>query len=156
MCFDRAMRNHRSSLAAPTPLRLHKCVRRAFSFVEVMIVIVIIGLLAGAVTLSTRHYLDRAKATRAKADLATFRSALESYYGEFGKYPSNDEGLNALVPKYIDKLRKDPWGNAYQYNIPGRSGAYEVISLGGDGRGGGEGVDADIVDEETVVAQERK
>ena len=126
--------------------------RRGFSFIEILIVIVIIGLLAGAVTLSTRHYLDKAKQTRARSDIATYRSALESYYAEFGAYPANEQGLAVLAPKFIDRLRNDPWSRPYQYNSPGRSGAYEVICLGADGREGGEGVAADVASDDLEPA----
>ncbi|HWP40941.1 type II secretion system major pseudopilin GspG [Fontivita pretiosa] len=116
-----------------------------FSFIEVLIVVVIIGILASAVTLSTRHYLERAKVNRARADLATFRSALESYYGEFGSYPSTDQGLSVLAPRFVEKLRHDPWNRPYQYVQPGREQEpYEVICYGADGRPGGEGADADL------------
>lgn len=118
--------------------------QRGFSFIEIMIVVVIIGILAGVVTLSTRHYLDRAKRNRANTDLATFRSALESYYGEEGQYPSTDQGLAVLVPTYVERLSSDPWGRPYQYVQPGRGGPYEVVSHGADGRPGGEGADADL------------
>lgn len=129
--------------------------RSAFSFIEVMVVIVIIGLMAGAVSLSTRHYLDKAKKTRVRSDLATYHSALESYYGEFGHYPSSEEGLKILTPKFIDKLRPDPWGRAYQYNFPGQAGPYEILCFGADGREGGEGVNADLSSED-AEAGERK
>lgn len=115
-----------------------------FSFIEVMIVVVIIGILAGVVTLSTRHYLDKAKQNRAKTDLSTFRSAIESYYGERSAYPETQQGLAALVPTFIEKLRLDPWGRPYQYVAPGRTGPYEVVCLGADGRVGGEGADSDL------------
>jgi general secretion pathway protein G len=128
--------------------------RRAqgFSFIEILIVIVIIGLLAGAVSLSTRHYLDKAKQTRARSDLATYRSALESYYAEFGGYPTNEQGLAVLAPRFIDRLRNDPWSRAYQYNAPGRNGPYEVTCLGADGREGGDGVAADIASDDLDAA----
>ncbi len=118
--------------------------RRGFSFIEILIVVVIIGILAGAVTLSAQGYLDRAKRNRALTDVATYQSALAAFYGDTGKYPSTDEGLAALSPKYVDKVRNDPWGRPYNYNNPGRSGPYEVFSYGADGREGGEGADADI------------
>ncbi len=118
--------------------------RNGFTFIEVMIVIVIIGILAGAVTLSTRHYLDKAKVNRAKSDLSTYRSALESYYGEHGRYPSAEEGLRVLSPQFIDKTRTDPWNRPYVYRRPGASTPYEIACLGADGREGGDGVDSDI------------
>src|SRR4051794_30367093 len=77
----------------------------AFTLIEIMIVVVIIGVLVGAVSLSTRHFLDKAKQTRARADLATYKSAFESFYAEGGRYPTNDEGLTVLAPKYIEKVR---------------------------------------------------
>ncbi len=109
-----------------------------------MIVVVIIGILAGAVSLSATHYLDKAKQNRARSDIATYSSALAAFYGESGRYPSNDEGLTALVPKFVDKIRLDPWKRPYAYNQPGRNGPYEIICFGADGKEGGEGVDADI------------
>jgi general secretion pathway protein G len=131
MCFSRVQRSWRGG-------------RRAFSFIEVMIVVVIIGVLAGTVTLASKHYLDRAKRSRAKADIATYQSALASFYADAGRYPTTDEGLAVLVPKFIDRVRSDPWGRPYGYACPGRTGAYEVTCLGADGREGGDGADADI------------
>jgi general secretion pathway protein G len=119
-----------------------------------MIVVVIIGILSGAVTLSTRHYLNRAKQNRARSDIATYVNALESFYGVNGHYPDNQQGLAVLVPQFIDKLRNDPWGRPYVYNQPGKEGPYDIISYGADGQEGGEGADADITnhDEEPTAA----
>jgi general secretion pathway protein G len=116
----------------------------AFTFIEIMVVVVIIGILAAAVSISASHYLNKAKTNRAKADIATYGSALSSYYAENGRYPTPAEGLAILVPKYIDKLRKDPWSRPYVYNQPGRNGPYEIICYGADGKEGGQGADADI------------
>jgi general secretion pathway protein G len=129
---------------------------RAFSLIEVMIVIVIIGLLAGAVTLSTRHFMDKAKQTRARADIATYKSGLESFYAEFGRYPSSEEGLAALAPKFIDKVRMDPWSRPYQYNFPGRKSPYEIICFGSDGRDSGDGVASDITSEDVDSTEATK
>jgi general secretion pathway protein G len=129
---------------------------RGFSFIEVMIVVVIIGLLAGAVTLSTRHFMDRAKQTRARSDIATYKSALESFYAESGRYPTSEEGLAVLTPKFIDKLRLDPWLHPYQYNFPGKQSAYEIICFGADGRDGGDGVNQDITSDEVEVQESPK
>jgi general secretion pathway protein G len=124
-----------------------------FSLIELMIVIVIIGILAGAVTLSAAHYMDTAKRNRAKSDIATYSGALAGYYGENGRFPNSDEGLAVLVPKFIDKLRLDPWGHPYGYNQPGRSGPYEIICFGADGKEGGDGADADITSFDADVQQ---
>jgi general secretion pathway protein G len=116
-------------------------VRRGFSFIEVMVVVVIIGLLAGAVALRVTGYMDTAKVNRAKSDIATIVSAVEAYYLTNSRYPSNEDGLDKLPLKN----RTDPWGNPYVYNSPGANGPFEVISLGADGREGGEDLDADII-----------
>lgn len=118
--------------------------RSGFSLIEIMIVVVIIGLMAGTVTLASRHFLDKAKRNRAKSDIGSMVTALEAFYGENSHYPSNDEGLNSLAPEFVNKVPKDPWSRDYQYLQPGRSGAYDVISYGADGREGGTGADADI------------
>jgi general secretion pathway protein G len=119
---------------------------RGFSFIEIMVVVVIIGLLAGVVTLSTRHIMDKAKHNRAKADLSTFKSALAGFYADTGHYPTNDQGLAVLVPRYVEQLHNDPWGHPYQYNQPGRNSAYEVLSLGAEGKQGPDNVSTDDLD----------
>lgn len=116
---------------------------KAFSFIEVMFVILIIGLLAGAVAMKVGGYMDKAKLNRAKSDIAVMINAIESFYAEKGNYPSNDEGLSVLPIKNS----ADPWGRPYQYNQPGRNEPFEVISYGADGREGGEGADRDITSE---------
>ena len=79
--------------------------RRAFSLIEIMIVVVIIGLMAGVVTLATTGYLERAKKERARSDIATYATALDSYYLQKGKFPDTQEGLKVLVPDYIKALQ---------------------------------------------------
>jgi general secretion pathway protein G len=125
--------------------------RRGFSLVEVMIVIVIMGLLAGVVTVNVRGYLTKAKQNTARNEIATIVKALDTYYGMYSKYPDNNEGIGVLT-KASEKIPEsllsaepvDPWGNPYQYNSPGTDGPYDVICYGADGREGGQGVDADI------------
>ena len=121
-----------------TRRRGHRCC--GFSFIEVMIVVVIIGLLAGAVAIKVSDYTDKARRNRARSDIATIVNAVESYYADEGRYPSNDEGLDGLPLK----SNTDPWGRPYQYNQPGRSEPFDVICYGADGREGGEGADEDI------------
>ncbi len=113
----------------------------AFSFIEVMVVVVIIGLLAGAVVMKVDGYMRTAKQNRAKSDIATIVDTVEAYYLANNRYPSNEEGLEKLPLKN----RSDPWGRIYEYNSPGREGPFEVLTLGEDGREGGEGADADVV-----------
>ena len=117
---------------------------RAFSLIEVMIVVVIIGLLAGVVTYATREYLERAKKQRARADIAVLAGAVDAFYLDKGRYPENQEGLRVLVPGFVKSLPSDPWGRPYQYVQPGRRAAYEIVSYGADGREGGSGADADV------------
>jgi general secretion pathway protein G len=113
---------------------------RGFSFIEIMVVIVIIGLLAGAVTLKVADYMDTAKLNRAKSDLATIVDAVEAFQLKNGRYPTNEEGLTKLPLKNLT----DPWGNSYEYNSPAQNEPYEVVCLGADGRRGGEGISADL------------
>jgi general secretion pathway protein G len=118
-----------------------------------MIVVVIIGLLAGVVTYATTGYLERAKRQKARADIATLAGAVDSYYLAGGKLPDNREGLQVLVPQFIKALPKDPWGNPYVYVQPGKagSGTYDIISYGADGREGGTGADSDITSNDVDV-----
>ena|SRR6184192_254843 len=130
--------------------------RRAFSLIEIMIVVVIIGLLAGVVTYSTATYLDKAKRTRARSDIASLAGAVDQFYGENSRYPSNQDGLKVLAPQFVKAVPNDPWGRAYIYVSPGRAGPYDIISYGADGREGGTGADADITNANLDVAQKPK
>jgi general secretion pathway protein G len=118
-----------------------------------MIVVVIIGLMAGLVTYATAGYLDRAKRQRARSDIATYSGAVDSYYLAKGSYPDNQTGLKALVPEFIKVLQNDPWGRPYQYVAPGKGGPFDIISYGADGREGGSGADADITNWDVEVAE---
>ena len=129
-----AMRRTGGAKGAPA------CGRRGFSLIEIMVVIVIIGMLAGAVAVSVGDYMETAKASRARSDLATIKDAVEAFHLQKGRYPTNNEGLDPLPLEN----RRDPWGNPYQYNRPGEKGPYEVFTLGADGREGGSGANADI------------
>lgn len=114
--------------------------RHGFSLIEVMVVVVIIGMLAGAVALKVGGYMTTARANRAQSDIASIVDAIEAYHLTHSRYPSNEEGLSVLP---LEKTN-DPWGRPYGYNRPGQEGPYEVFTLGEDGREGGEGADADI------------
>jgi general secretion pathway protein G len=117
-----------------------------FTLVELMVVIVIIGLLATVVVINVMPATDRAALTKAKADIATLEQGVEMYRLNRLQYPDGAQGLQAVVAEgYIKRLPNDPWGKPYRYAAPGRDGrAFEISSLGADGREGGEGEDADI------------
>jgi general secretion pathway protein G len=127
-----------------------------FTLIEVMIVIVILGVLAALIVPKIMGRPDEARVVAARQDIATVMQALKLYRLDNRRYPTQDQGLAALVVKpatdpvpdnwksYIEKLPSDPWGNPYQYLNPGLHGEIDVFSYGGDGKPGGEGVDADI------------
>lgn len=129
--------------------------RRAFTLVELMVVIVIIGMLAGAVTVGVRSYLTRGKQSVAKMEIAKIVQAIDTYYSVTNAYPSVNDGLASLTESsdefdggLLNKIPTDPWGNAYEYHQPGRNNDYEVISYGADGSEGGTGADKDISSED--------
>jgi general secretion pathway protein G len=129
---------------------------RGFTLIEMMVVMLIIGIMAAMVVPNLIARGDDAKVTAAKADIATLMQALKLYKLDNSRYPSTDQGLQALVTKpaagptangwknYLDKIPKDPWGNQYQYLAPGVHGEVDVFSYGADGQPGGTGNDADI------------
>ena len=126
---------------------------QGFSFIELMVVIVIIGLLTSVVAINVLPSQDKAMIEKAKADVAILSQAVEMFRMDNFRYPTTDEGLDILKPRvrnnskqqgYIKSLPKDPWNNNYQYVIPGEFGTFDVFSFGADGRLGGEELDADI------------
>ena len=128
--------------------------RAAFSLVELIVVMVILGMLAGLVAVRTRGYLISSKQNAAKAEIASIVKAIETFYADQGRYPTTDEGLQVLRDGtdtwpggFLDKAPIDPWKNPYEYVSPGSSEPYEVISLGADGREGGEGENRDFSSE---------
>lgn len=133
-----------------------------FSLIELMVVIFIIGLLATVVLINVLPSQDKAMVVKARSDIATLGSALEMYRLDQGVYPDQAQGLGALkvapanlaVPQayrpggYIKALPTDPWGHAYQYQVPGADGhPYALFSLGADGQPGGTDTKADIHDD---------
>jgi general secretion pathway protein G len=138
------------------PVRIQQA---GFTLVEIMVVVIIIGLLAGIVVPNVMDNLDKANVQKARADFSSLQTALKLYRIDNFNYPTTEQGLEALVSKssiapvprnfkasgYIDSLNKDPWGNDYQYMSPADDGKeYDIYSLGADGVSGGEGQNADI------------
>lgn len=130
--------------------------QRGFTLLELMVVMVIIGVLAAMIVPNVIGRDDDARATAARTDVNNLMQALKLYRVDNQRYPSAQQGLEALKTKptvdpvpinwrpYVDKLPADPWGRPYQYLNPGVHGEVDVLSLGADGQPGGEGANADI------------
>ncbi len=140
-------------------ITLHRPARResGFTLIEIMVVVVILGILAALVAPNVIRRIDDARVTKAKQDIRAYETALNLYRMDNFRYPTTEQGLEALVKQptdpniknwkaggYIQNLRKDPWGNDYGYISPGSHGDYDIFTLGADNQPGGEGADADI------------
>ncbi|MDD2611133.1 MAG: type II secretion system major pseudopilin GspG [Giesbergeria sp.] len=128
---------------------------RGFTLLELLVVMVIIGLLVGYVGPRYFAQIGKSEVKAALAQIDGFEKAVEQYRLDVGKFPSNEQGLNALFVRpateprwqgpYLKKMPPlDPWGNPYVYRTPGENGDFDIISLGKDGAPGGEGDAADV------------
>ncbi len=131
---------------------------RGFTLIEVMVVIVIIAILAALIVPKVMSRPDEARVAAARQDIGAITQALKLYKLDNMRYPTTEQGLQALVKKpttapvpenwkgngYLEKLPKDPWGTPYQYLQPGLHGEFDVMSFGANREAGGEGNDADI------------
>jgi general secretion pathway protein G len=131
-------------------------VQAGFTLIELMVVLVIIGVLAALIVPNVLERADDARVTAARTDVNNLMQALKLYKLDNQRYPTSEQGLQALVTRpsagpapanwkpYLDKLPNDPWGRPYQYLNPGVKGEIDVMSFGADGQAGGEGKNADV------------
>lgn len=140
------------------------------TLLEIMVVVVIMGMIAGIVAKVVTDRIESARVETAKTQIAEFAGALELFYLDNSFYPATDQGLEALVTKptsgrepvkwpergYMTAIPADPWGHEYVYVSPGSNAPFEIISLGRDGVEGGEGFDADIASWELAGAKKGK
>jgi general secretion pathway protein G len=130
--------------------------QRGFTLIELLVVLVILGLISAFAAPQVIKYLGSAKRDSAKVQIDRLGSVLDLYRLEVGSYPTESQGLSALVEKpagvngwngpYLKKAETltDPWGTPYQYRYPGEHGQYDLWTFGADGQPGGEGENADI------------
>ncbi|MFA7240697.1 MAG: type II secretion system major pseudopilin GspG [Sulfuricellaceae bacterium] len=130
--------------------------QQGFTLIELLVVLVILGLLASIAGPKVMNYLGGAKSDSAKLQVEEFGASLDLFKLETGRYPTSQEGLQALVQApsgltgwngpYLKKkaVPKDPWGNEYRYVSPGQHGPYDLSSLGADNRDGGDGENKDL------------
>ena len=129
-----------------------------FTLIEIMVVVVILGILAALIVPNIMDRPDMARVTRTRQDIRALQTALNLYRLDNYRYPTTDQGLEALVEQpaieplppayrkggYLERMPKDAWGRPYLYLSPGLHGEVDISSLGADGQPGGEGVNADI------------
>jgi general secretion pathway protein G len=128
-----------------------------FTLIEIMVVVVIMGVLAALVLPKVLDRVGQSKTAAAKVEISTIMQSLKMYKLDNQRYPTTEQGLQALMTKptagpsangwkapYLEKMPKDPWGNQYQFLSPGVKGEVDVFSYGADGQPGGSGDDADI------------
>lgn len=130
------------------PILLQRAVAReraaGFTLIEVLVVVVILGILAAIIVPNLMEQPTQARINKAQADLRAIENALNMYRLDNHAYPTTEQGLEALVDRYLPRMPIDPWDRAYRYLSPGEHGQFDLYTLGRDGQPGGEGEDADI------------
>jgi general secretion pathway protein G len=152
--LDQRDKTYMTSTYSPTPASRS----RGFTLIEIMVVVVILSILAALAVPKIMSRPDEARVTKAKQDIRAIESSLKLYRLDNFRYPTTDQGLEALVTKpttapeaknwkkdgYLDRLPLDPWGTPYQYLSPGEHGEFDLYTLGADEQPDGEGTNADI------------
>lgn len=130
------------------PILLQRAAAReraaGFTLIEVLVVVVILGILAAIIVPNLMEQPTQARINKAQADLRAIENALNMYRLDNHAYPTTEQGLEALVDRYLPRMPIDPWDRAYRYLSPGEHGQFDLYTLGRDGQPGGEGEDADI------------
>lgn len=130
----------------PTRRFVRRAAARGMTLIEIMVVITILGLIAGAVSIAVIPRLEEARRERASLDIKNIEGALKLYYAKKGNYPDTSTGLKALVDtRTLDTLPQDPWNHEYLYMNEG--GKPVITSYGADGQAGGEDQNADITNQ---------
>ena len=132
--------------------------QQGFTLIEILVVVAILAILGALIVPKIMDRPNDARVAAAKQDILAIESAMKLYKLDNGRYPSSEQGIQALVQKpiaapvptnwksggYLEKLPNDPWGNPYLFLSPGLKGEIDILSYGADGQAGGEGYDADI------------
>ena len=149
---NKKLMQHQVNIQSSASSRAHG----GFTLVELLVVLIILGLVAGIAGPNVMKYLGSSKTKTAKLQIKEIESSLELFYLDTGQYPTTAQGLDLLIRNganlpgwngpYFKKaeLPLDPWGNSYQYRSPGEHGTFDLFSLGADKQPGGEGDDKDI------------
>ena len=138
--------------------RIHPRCAACFTLIELLVVLLILGMIAGLAGPQVMKYLGESKTKTAKLQIEELSNSLDLFKLDAGRYPDSQEGLQALVQApsslgpdrwrgpYLRKksVPKDPWGNDYKYVSPGTHGAFDIVSLGADGKEGGDGESRDV------------
>jgi len=123
---------------------MRKKLTLGFTLIEIMIAVLIFGILAGIMVSLIMDNSGAERLSKVNQDIRTIKSALHEYKLDKFNYPTTEEGLQILVPKYIKHIPKDPWGNIYLYLSPGERSTVDIFTYGADAKKGGTGINSDL------------